>query len=180
MVAAVAGPAAAGAMKDKVKGLLTGNVQLTAVEGPNPRRQASGVLKVTRGELYKMPVMLGLLNVLYLKLPGDTAFTDGEATYHLRNDDLIFDEIYFRGPAMSIVGSGRMDMKTKALDLTFLSGPPQKLPRLGGLGELLEGIARELAEIQVTGTLTKPRMKTLPLRSLDRLLRDIMNPGRGR
>ncbi len=179
MVASVAGAAAAAAMKDKVKGLLTGNVQLTAVEGENPRRQASGVLKVTRGELYRMPVMLGLLNVLYLKLPGDTAFTDAELKYHLRNNNLIFDEIYLRGPALSMVGSGRLDTKTEKLDLTFLSGPPQKLPRLVGLSELLEGIARELAEIRVTGTVAKPRMKTLPLRSLDRLLRDLMNPGRG-
>lgn len=178
MVASVTGTAAAAAMKDKVKGLLTGNVQLTSIEGPNPRRQASGVLKVTRGELYRLPVMLGLLNVLYLKLPGDTAFTDCELTYHLRNDDLIFDDIYLRGPAMSIVGSGRMDMKTEKLKLTFLSGPPQKLPRLGGLGELLDGIARELVEIHVDGTLAKPRMETMPLRSLDRLLRDLMNPGR--
>lgn len=180
MVASVAGAAGAAAMKDKVKGLLTGNVQLTAIEGDNPRRQASGVLKVTRGELYKMPVMLGLLNVLYLKLPGDTAFTDAELRYHLRNNNLVFDEIYLRGPALSMVGSGRLDMKTEKLDLTFLSGPPQKLPRLGGLSELLEGIARELAEIRVTGTVARPQMKTLPLRSLDRLLRDLANPGRSK
>jgi len=172
-------PGAAGAAKeDKVKGLLTGNLQLSSIEGPKPRRQASGVLKISQGELVKLPVMLGLLNVMYLNLPGDTAFTDGELTYHLRNDDLIFDEIYFRGPALSIVGSGRMDMKTEMLDLKFLSGPPQKLPRLGGLSELLEGFARELAEIHIDGTLAKPRMRTMPLRSLDRLIRDLLNPGR--
>ena len=170
--------AATGAKDNKVKGLLTGNLQLTSIEGPKPRRQAFGVLKISRGELVKLPVMLGLLNVKYLNLPGDTAFTDGELTYHLRNDELIFDEIYFRGPGLSIVGSGRMDMKTETLDLKFLSGPPQKLPRLGGLSELLEGIAREVAEIHVDGTLAKPRMRTVPLRSLDRLLRDLMNPGR--
>ncbi len=174
MFASVAGTAA---KDNKVKGLLTGNLQLTSIEGPKPRRQAFGVLKISQGELVKLPVMLGLLNVMYLNLPGDTAFTDGELTYHLRNDELIFDEIYFRGPGLSIVGAGRMDMKTETLDLKFLSGPPQKLPRLGGLSELLEGIARELMEIHVDGTLAKPRMRTMPLRSLDRMLRDMMNPG---
>jgi len=69
-------------------------------------------------------------------------------------------------------------MKTEMLDLKFLSGPPQKLPRLGGLSELLEGFARELAEIHIDGTLAKPRMRTMPLRSLDRLIRDLLNPGR--
>jgi hypothetical protein len=69
-------------------------------------------------------------------------------------------------------------MKTEELDLVFLSGPPRKLPRLGSLTELLEGIAREVAQIHVAGTLQKPRMRTVPLRRLDRLLRDMLNPGR--
>ena len=173
------GTAAGGAKPKEVQGLLAGSVQLTVVTGDNPSRQASGVLKITKGKLYKLPVMLGLLHVLYLSLPGDTAFTDGQLTYHLRDDVLIFNEIYLRGPVMSIVGSGTMNMKTKALDLKFLTGPPRKLPRLGGLGELLEGIAREVAEIHVGGTLQKPKMRTVPLRNLDKLLRDLLNPGHG-
>jgi len=173
-----AASSAAGTPTPGVQGRLAGNVQLTATVGDKPRRQASGVLRISRAKLYKLPVMLGLLHVVYLSLPGDTAFTDGTLVYHLRNDMLVFDEIYLRGTALSIVGSGTMNMKTEALDLTFLSGPPRKLPRLGSLGELLEGIAREVAEIRVTGTLRKPTMRTVPLRGLDRILRDILNPGR--
>ena len=161
-----------------VRGRLTGNVQLTATAGTPPRRQASGVLEITEGKLYKLPVMLGLLHVVYLTLPGETAFQGGTITYHLRNDTLVFDEIYLRGLALSLVGSGTMNMKTEKLDLLFLSGPPRKLPRLGSLTELLEGIAREVAQIHVAGTLQKPRMRTVPLRRLDRLLRDMLNPGR--
>ena len=164
--------------KAQVKGSLSGNVQLTATAGKRPERQASGVLRISKARLYKLPVMLGLLHVVYLSLPGETAFTDGNLTYHLRNDKLVFDEIYLRGPALSIVGSGTMNMKTESLDLTFLSGPPRKLPRMGGLSELLDGIAREVAQIHVGGTVRKPRMRTVPLRSLDRLVRDLMNPGR--
>ena len=174
MFAAMSGGKAAPGQK--VKGLLAGNLQFTSIESAAPRRQASGVLRITRGELVKLPVMLGLLNVMYLNLPGDTAFTDGELTYHMRNDDLIFDEIYFRGPGLSIVGSGRMDMETEKLNLRFLSGPPQKLPRLGALSEMLEGVAREVAEIHVDGTLAKPRMRTMPLQSLDRLIRELLHP----
>ncbi|HUS93383.1 MAG TPA: AsmA-like C-terminal region-containing protein, partial [Phycisphaerae bacterium] len=168
------------AKKLDVGGLLAGNVQLTVKGGARPQRQASGVLRITHGKILRLPVMLGLLHVVYLALPGETAFTDGTLTYHLRDDTLVFNEIYLRGPALSIVGSGTLDMKTEVLDLKFLSGPPQKLPRLGSLTELLEGIAREVAEIHVTGTLQKPQMRTLPLRNLDRFLRDLMNPGTGR
>ena len=170
--------AAANGARSKVEGLLAGNVQVTATAGKKPRRQAAGVLSISRGKLYKLPVMLGLLHMVYLSLPGETAFTDGNLTYHLRNDTLVFDEIYLRGAALSIVGSGTMNMKTEALNLTFLTGPPRKLPRLGSLSELLEGIVREVAEIHVGGTLQKPKMRTVPLRGLDGMLRDILNPGR--
>jgi hypothetical protein len=170
----------AGARGSEVRGRLVGSVELTAVVGKEPRRQGSGMLRISEGKLYKLPVLLGLLHVLYLSLPGETAFTHGTIAYHLRNDTLIFDEIYLRGAALSIVGSGTMDMKTEALDLLFLSGPPQKLPRLGSLTELLEGIAREVAQVHVSGTLKKPKMRTVPLRRLDQLLRDLLNPGRTR
>ena len=42
--------------------------------------------------------------------------------------------------------------------------------------ELLEGILRELVEIHVTGTLAKPRFRTIPLRSLDAILKKLLRP----
>jgi hypothetical protein len=161
-----------------VRGLLDGTIQLTASPNRKPALQAAGVLRVSSGKLYKLPVMLGLLHVVYLSLPGETAFTDGYLTYHLRDDVLTFDEIYLRGAALSIVGSGTMARKTEALRVNFLAGPPRKLPRLGSLDELLEGIARELAEIHVRGTLRNPKMRTVPLRSLDAAIKELMRPGR--
>ncbi len=173
--------ASAGAEKpEDVRGLLAGSVQLRATAGEKPRRRASGVLRLSKAQLYKLPVMLGLLHVVYLTLPGESAFTEGKLSYHLRDDTLVFDEIYLRGSALSIVGSGTMDMESEKLDLTFLSGPPRKLPPLGSLSELLEGIAREVVEIHVDGPLREPRMRTVPLRSLDRILRDLLHPGRGK
>ena len=163
-----------------VSGVLAGNVQLTVRGGAKPLQQASGVLRITQGKLYRMPVMLGLMHVVYLTLPGDSPFTGGTVTYDLKNDTLVFREIYLYGPTASIVGSGTMGMKTEVLDLKFLSGATKDLPRLGSLSELLEGIAREVAEVHVTGTVQKPRIRTLPLRNLDRLLHDLLNPGRGR
>jgi len=163
-----------------VSGVLTGNLQLTARGGPQPLQQASGVLRIRDGKLYRMPVMLGLLHVVYLTLPGDSPFTGGTVTYDLKNDTLVFREIHLHGRTASIVGSGTVDRKTEKLDLKFVSGAAKSLPRLGSLSELLEGIAREVAEIHITGTLDRPRIRTLPLRNLDRLLHDLLNPGAGK
>lgn len=167
----------AGAKPD-VKGKLSGTIHLQATPGGKPGVRAAGMLRLTEGSLYRLPVMLGLLNVFFLQLPGDTAFTDGSVSYRLQGDTLVFEEIYLRGPALSILGSGTMSMKTEMLKLNFLTGPPRKLPRLGSIDSLLAGISREVVEIHVRGPLRKPQMRTVPLRALDAAINELLNPGK--
>lgn len=165
----------------KMTGLLDGRIELMEQAGDIESRQASGVLRVSRAKLYKLPVILDLLTVVFLALPQDTAFTEGEFIYHLRGNNLVFEEIHLRGVTLSLVGSGRMDMKTQELELNFLAGPPGKLPRLAGLGEeLLTGILREIMEIEVRGTLTKPETRTKTLGSLEAAIRKLLSPGADR
>ncbi len=160
-----------------VRGLLAGNLQMTAQAGDVQSRRGSGVLRITEGKIYKLPVVLGLLQVIYLTLPGQAAFTDADVTYSLQGRELLFEEIYLTGSALSLVGSGRMDLETEALNLNFLAGPPGRLPRIGSIDTLFHGILREIAEIRVTGTLAKPRTRTVSLRSLDAAIRKLLNPG---
>jgi len=162
-----------------VRGLLTGNLQMTARTGDVQSRRGSGVLRITEGEIYKLPIFLGLLQVIYLTLPGQAAFTEADVTYRLEGHQLLFEEIYLTGSALSLVGSGRMDLKTEALNLHFLAGPPGRLPRIASIETLLQGIVREIAEIRVTGTLAKPRTRTVSLRSLDAAVRKLLNPPPG-
>jgi len=163
--------------RSDARGLLAGTFQMKGATGKNADRQATGQLRISRGKLYKLPVMLGLLNIVSLSLPTDSAFTDGYITYHLRRDTLLFREIHLSGSALSLVGSGRMDMKTEKLDLVFLAGPPGRVPRISALAEeLLAGLGRELMEMRVTGTLSKPQTKTVPLRVLDAVIRRLLSP----
>jgi len=161
-----------------VKGRLAGTIQLTATPGAKPAVRATGILRISDAKLYKLPVLLSLLHVLFLALPGDSAFSEGNVSYRLADNTLTFEEIFLRGPGMSIVGSGTLDLASEALRLNFLAGPPRKLPRIASVEALLEGIAREIAEIHVRGTLRKPQMRTVPLRSLEAAINELLNPGR--
>ena len=164
--------------KLNLKGLLTGDMRLIAIAGKPESRQATGRLQITDGQIYKLPVVMDLLHVLYLGVPGGSAFTEGELTYHLRGNELILSEIHLIGPT-SIIGSGTVDMKTKELDMTFLADPYGRLRRIPNpADELLAGIARELVEYRVTGTLTKPKERVVTFRSLDDALRRLVTPGK--
>ncbi|MBL7132745.1 MAG: hypothetical protein ISS78_01475 [Phycisphaerae bacterium] len=161
----------------QVRGSLDGRIQLTGTLGKIDTRRASGVMRISKAKLYKLPVILGLLHVIYLHLPGDSAFTEGNLEYRLQGNQLIFDEIFLSGPALSIVGSGTMDMKSSKLKLTFLTGPPGAMPRMTGLESLLKDIAREIMEIRVTGTLEEPKMTTVSLPSLTDAIEKLLRPG---
>ncbi len=161
----------------KMSGLLDGRIELIEKVGDIEARQASGVLRISQAKLYKLPVLLDLLTVVFLALPEGSTFTDGEVTYHLRGRKLVFDEIHMYGPTLSLVGSGTMQMDSRELKLTFLAGPPGKLPGLSGLAEeFLQGILREIAEIEVTGTLSNPKTRTRTLGSLEEVIRKLTTP----
>jgi len=168
--------------KDRVKvdGKLVGStIEVTATEGPKPDREAAGMLRITEAKLVKIPILLDVLNVIYLSVPQKWAFTDAYLTYHLRGDKLVFQEIYLVGGASSAVGSGTMNVKTEQLKLTFLVGPPGKLPRISRLAEeFLGGVLRELVEWRVTGTLKHPQRRPIPLRTLDAIIQRLLNPGK--
>ncbi len=161
-----------------VQGLLTGNIQLTATVGDLASRRASGKLHISKAKLYRLPVLLGFLHVVNLTLPTGSAFHTGEINYDLQGNTLVLREIHLQGSALSILGAGKMNMKSKKLSLTFLTGPPRKLPRLTALSEVLEGLASQLMTVRVTGTLDKPKVKTVPFRSLDATMRELFEPGK--
>lgn len=160
-----------------VKGSLAGNIQMTMTIGDRSSRRAVGRLHISRARIYRLPVLLWWLKVIYLSLPGDSAFHTGEVRYFLRGDTLIFREIYLQGSAISLLGAGTMDMNSQKLNLTFLTGPPRKLPRLSALSEVIEGISSQLMTVRISGTLTKPHVKTQALRNLDKTLRELVDPG---
>ncbi len=159
-----------------IEGKLSGTVELVATSGDVSERRASGLLRVTEGSMVKMPVMLGMMHVLTLQLPGDTVFTDAVMTYHLQGEKLVFEEIDLLGPTLGAVGSGTLDLGTDQLNILFLAGPPGESPRLLGLEEFVENIVREVAEIQITGTLSNPQTRSVPLRGVDEALNRLLHP----
>jgi len=170
--------------RSDVKGLLDGDIKMTGKAGQAESKRGVGKLRITKARLYKLPVLLGALQVVFLTLPGNSAYTEAFVTYRIRGQHLVFDEIYLTGSALSMVGSGTMNLKNQKIHLTFLTGRPGKLPRISGLAdkvlnlaeELLKVFVKNLVQVEVTGTLARPIMRTVPLRSVKDAIRKLTNP----
>ena len=175
----------AAASASEMSGFLTGDMKMTGTVDRPASRRGAGFLRISEAKLYKLPILLGALQVVFLTLPGDSAFTDGEVRYEIRGQKLIFREIYLTGPGLSLLGSGSMDLKTDKMHLTFLTAPPGRLGRIGHLRskanlaeEMLRVFVRKLVEFEVTGTPDKPRMRTIPLGNIKDVLGKLLNPER--
>jgi hypothetical protein len=170
-------PASAAGPKTKTsfEGLLAGNLRLKARIGDVSSRQAVGELWISRAKINQIPVMLGMEKVVLVATPGEGAYTEGILRYELKGQNLLFNEIYLTSQGMSMVGSGKLDMKTEALRMSFLTRPGASIARMDSLSDL---VAREISEIRVMGTLTRPLYRNVPLSRLDTAIRRLNNPSK--
>ncbi|NLX13373.1 MAG: AsmA-like C-terminal region-containing protein [Phycisphaerales bacterium] len=162
----------------EIKGQVEGTLSLTGRLGDQRSRRGGGSIFINEAQMFKVPMMLTILQVIHLATDDDNAFHDAAVKYVIDGEDLVIEEIDLRGKSFSMIGAGRVRIPTLALNLTLLIGSPLELPRLAVLSELVEGIARELVEVHIHGTLDKPVFRTEIIRSLKQALETLLNARR--
>ncbi len=163
-------PSAAPAMPTE-SGSVDGRLNLYGRSGIGSFREGNGELFVSRAQVWKLPLILAIFQVLNLT-PDENVFHDGRLGFSLRDDRMTLQTIDLQGKAMSFVGSGTIDLATDEMDITLLAGSPVRI-RVPVLTEFLEGASREIMEIRVTGTPSKPEIMPQPLKSLTKALKTI-------
>lgn len=168
----------------QVKGLLSGRLEMLAINGQVDKRRGAGEIHITDANISRLPVLMELLHLVQLHLPGKTSFSKADVVYRLSGETLIFKEIDLDSSVLSLVGSGTLDLKTGKIRMIFVGrrfGPLLRLDTLlGPLGmKLFKDAANQFLQIRVTGTLAKTKTETIPLpsvRNFQKTLRDILRP----
>jgi len=154
-------------------GRLCGTLALEG-EGADPDAvRASGYAEITHARLYQLPLLVRLLNVLRLAPGDETAFREARIQYFVSGKRFYFEDLRLIGPAVSLYGAGTMDTDGR-LDLTFMVGKKDDHPLVPALSELLDGLRKELAIVQVSGTLAEPEVETRTLWGLSAPLRELL------
>ncbi|MHC4795853.1 MAG: hypothetical protein ACYTF1_04330 [Planctomycetota bacterium] len=162
----------------KLKGLVNGSLDLAGKFGIPQSRRGGGAIVIRESQMFKVPLLLAILQVVHFAIDDNNAFHDGTLAFMVDGDELILNEIDLRGRSFSMIGAGRVKTADQALDLTLLIGSPLRLPKVQVLTELLEGVARELVEVHVEGTLDKPVFRAEIVRSLKKTIEAILNARR--
>jgi hypothetical protein len=142
-----------------IQGNLTASLSLEGAWGDAVSRRGRGDVVVTGKEMYRIPVILGLLQVTNLALPVAQPFHRGTVRYTLDGQRVNFDQIELRSDTMLMSGSGHLDFGSKQVRMSFTTDNPSGL-QLPILNDLLKGARNELFKINVKGTITQPKVET--------------------
>ena len=104
--------------RNELTGTLDGNMSLEGLLGTKDLLRGQGRATVANANLYQVPVLIQLLNVLSITPTEDVAFTNADIDYRLSEDEIIFDDLKLWGSLIALHGNGTLDRR-RELDLTF-------------------------------------------------------------
>ncbi|MBU4273370.1 MAG: AsmA-like C-terminal domain-containing protein [Planctomycetes bacterium] len=150
--------------RQRLRGTITATADLTGRGWSRNSLAGSGTIRLSSGDVYELPVMISLLKILSIRPPDQNAFSDGSVDYRIEGEHVYFDQIDFRGDAISLRGKGEMDFQS-AIKLTFYTIVGRGELELPVIKQVFRGASQQLMLIRVDGTLQNPktRKEALPV-----------------
>lgn len=149
----------------EVLGTVNAGAYMSGRMGDLASRRGGGRIEIVDGQLYRLPILLAILNVLNLSMPQDSALEEARAEFFLVADRMQFQEIVLRGDALALTGSGTMTLADRAVDWHLVNVGANTWARIPVLAEFIEGASRELVELHVTGPISQPRVQAKSFRA---------------
>ncbi|HEY0008979.1 MAG TPA: AsmA-like C-terminal domain-containing protein, partial [Tepidisphaeraceae bacterium] len=140
-----------------IDGRLTASLSLEGRwDDPRSRRGRGDVLVEGR-EMYRVPVLFGLMQMANLSLPGDAPFRQAGLQYSVQGNRVNLEAIDLRSTNTSMSGNGWIDFESKQVQMTLLmsNSAADAMPLFG---DLIRGARQDLMQIRVRGSLQEPKV----------------------
>src|SRR5262249_22300521 len=121
-----------------IRGDLTASLALEGTWGKIAQRRGRGDVVVVGKQLYRIPLILGVLQVTNLSLPLSGPFTNGTARYNVEGNRVNFEQMALRSDTMSVNGSGYLDFGSRQVRMTLTTDSSAGL-KLPFVSEILKG-----------------------------------------
>jgi len=155
-----------GEAETQIRGTVDAQLYLSGVVGDSLSRRGGGRLEVRDGYIYRLPILLAILNVLDMSVPNDEALHELETDFFVLGNQLNLEAIALRGGSLNLVGSGSMSLADQAVDLRLVNVGARPWARVPILTDLVESTINEFVELRVTGPVSRPTVRAQPLRRL--------------
>lgn len=141
----------------QLRGSLTASLAVEGAWNDPTSRRGRGDVMVEGKEMYRIPLLLGLLQITNLSLPINSPFERAFARYGLDGNRVTFEAIELSAEQMSMRGDGFLDFGDKKVQLNFVTDAKSWL-KVPILDDFLRGARNELLQIRVRGTLSDPKV----------------------
>ena len=119
--------------------------------------------------------MVGLLKLLSVQQPDDTAFTNGTATFDMQGEHIYFRQINLSGDIVTLRGTGEMDLQ-RNVNLQFYAAIGRDRFYIPVIRPLLGDASRSFLLIEVDGSLDKPNIERKAFPEISQRLRQLLPP----
>ncbi|MCH8922348.1 MAG: hypothetical protein IIA67_04260 [Planctomycetes bacterium] len=154
----------------KLSGKIDGSLQLTGTAAGVNSLDGKGHVSLRDADIYELPLMVSLLKIISVRPPDKTAFDTVNSDFTVKANHLYFKPIEFKGDAVSLYGSGEMDLDQN-LNLTFRSTIGRG--RIPLISPIIDSFTEQIVLIHVDGTLDDPKIRQEPLPNLKRVIDEL-------
>jgi hypothetical protein len=158
---------------DPSRGVIDARLELSGVSGDLGSRRGGGAIRVSNGDIIKLPVMLPLMQVSNFQVPSRDRLGYLQAEFAIQGDTALFDHVSLLSDSVTIVGAGTLKWPDLALDMKFNSRANTRIPVFSGL---FEALRNEIVSTTVKGKLSSPLVREEPFTGTRRLLDRLLHP----
>ena len=145
------------------KGRACGSLSVAGVFDGSNRTMGRLNIAVSEMELARRSFLGKIITTLQMNEPTDFMFSDMTVDSYLRNNDLVFENVYMSGKSLVLKGEGKLDLKANNVDLDFAAFSGQKHIEPDLLGSLARGLGKAVITVEVHGNIEDPKITTTPL-----------------
>jgi hypothetical protein len=179
----VEGPVAAGEAdahaQDESRGWIDATLSLSGVAGSAGSRLGSGAVRVSGGDVIRLPLVLPLLEVSNMALPAQASLDYADAAFRISGERVELTHAAILSDAIGLVGYGTVMLPDRGLDLKFNTLAATRIPLWSDVWEM---VRNEIVGTAVRGTIDDPTFQPESLGGTLRLLGDVFGsrgPGSG-
>lgn len=141
-----------------LKGRFNAHASLQGEGYTSATLKGSGDMNVLDAELYELPQIVKIFQLLSVQEPDQSAFNSATAKFQVLGDRLQLSNVLLRGNALTLFGEGWVTLKgqEKLIDLTLNSRLGNASNSIPIVSDLIGEVGDQLTQIRVEGNLRSP------------------------
>ncbi len=145
------------------EGVANGSLSVAGVFDGSNRTMGRLNIAVNEMQLARRSFLGKVITTLQMGEPTDFIFSDMTIDSYLRNDTLIFENVYMSGKSLALKGTGKLDLKKNDVDLEFVAFSGQRYVEPDLFDSLRRSLGKALMTVEVHGDIENPQIITTPL-----------------